>query len=125
MVDFVMSLVFVPTLLMMLKREPGIAPQERYLLEPMRHQHLGPRVRAHGDVARRAFAHVPADPASLHAEVHPQDPAAFDMHEQMLAPRFDAVDRAAGELRHARSQDWAEHAAATRPAPSRTCRKTG
>jgi hypothetical protein len=36
MVDFVMSLVFVPTLLMLLKPETGIAPQERYLLEPMR-----------------------------------------------------------------------------------------
>jgi uncharacterized protein len=35
MVDFVMSLVFVPTLLMMLKPETGIAPQERYLLAPM------------------------------------------------------------------------------------------
>ena len=35
MVDFVMSLVFVPTLLMWLKPEPGIAPQERYLLVPM------------------------------------------------------------------------------------------
>ena len=36
MVDFVMSLVFVPTLLMWLRPEPGIAPQERYLLAPMR-----------------------------------------------------------------------------------------
>ena len=36
MVDFVMSLVFVPTLLMLLKPETGIAPQERYLLQPMR-----------------------------------------------------------------------------------------
>jgi predicted RND superfamily exporter protein len=36
MVDFVMSLVFVPTLLMLLKPETGVAPQERYLLEPMR-----------------------------------------------------------------------------------------
>src|SRR5688500_2979357 len=35
MVDFVLSLVFVPTLLMMLKPETGIAPQERYLLAPM------------------------------------------------------------------------------------------
>jgi uncharacterized protein len=35
MVDFVMSLVFVPTLLMWLKPETGIAPQERYLLAPM------------------------------------------------------------------------------------------
>jgi hypothetical protein len=35
MVDFVMSLVFVPTLLMMLKPEAGVAPQERYLLAPM------------------------------------------------------------------------------------------
>ena len=35
MVDFVMSLVFVPTLLMFLKAETGIAPQERYLLGPM------------------------------------------------------------------------------------------
>jgi uncharacterized protein len=35
MVDFVMSLVFVPTLLMMLKPEHGVAPQERYLLRPM------------------------------------------------------------------------------------------
>ena len=36
MVDFVMSLVFVPTLLMLLKAEPGVAPQERYLVAPMR-----------------------------------------------------------------------------------------
>jgi predicted RND superfamily exporter protein len=36
MVDFVMSLVFVPTLLMLLRPETGVAPQERYLLEPMR-----------------------------------------------------------------------------------------
>jgi predicted RND superfamily exporter protein len=35
MVDFVMSLVFVPTLLMWLKPETGEAPQERYLLVPM------------------------------------------------------------------------------------------
>jgi predicted RND superfamily exporter protein len=35
MVDFLMSLVFVPTLLMLLKPEQGIAPQERYLLGPM------------------------------------------------------------------------------------------
>ena len=35
MVDFVMSLVFVPTLLMWLKPETGVAPQERYLLAPM------------------------------------------------------------------------------------------
>jgi predicted RND superfamily exporter protein len=35
MVDFVMSLVLVPTLLMMLKTEKGVAPQERYLLAPM------------------------------------------------------------------------------------------
>jgi uncharacterized protein len=36
MVDFVMSLVFVPTLLMFLKPETGVAPQERYLIGPMR-----------------------------------------------------------------------------------------
>ena len=36
MVDFVMSLVLVPTLLMWLRPEPGIAPQERYLVGPMR-----------------------------------------------------------------------------------------
>jgi predicted RND superfamily exporter protein len=36
MVDFVMSLVLVPTLLMLLKPERAVAPQERYLLEPMR-----------------------------------------------------------------------------------------
>jgi uncharacterized protein len=36
MVDFVMSLVFVPTLLMWLPAEEGIAPQERYLVGPMR-----------------------------------------------------------------------------------------
>ena len=36
MVDFVMSLVFVPTLMMWLKPEKGEAPQERYLLAPMR-----------------------------------------------------------------------------------------
>jgi uncharacterized protein len=36
MVDFVMSLVFVPTLLMFLKPKTGIAPQERYLIGPMR-----------------------------------------------------------------------------------------
>jgi predicted RND superfamily exporter protein len=35
MVDFVMSLVLVPTLLMWLKPETGEAPQERYLLSPM------------------------------------------------------------------------------------------
>jgi predicted RND superfamily exporter protein len=35
MVDFVMSLVFVPTLLMLLKPETGIAPQEKHLLAPM------------------------------------------------------------------------------------------
>jgi uncharacterized protein len=35
MVDFVMSLVFVPTLLMLLKPEAGVAPQERYLVGPM------------------------------------------------------------------------------------------
>ncbi len=35
MVDFVMSLVLVPTLLMLLKPETGVAPQERYLLGPM------------------------------------------------------------------------------------------
>jgi predicted RND superfamily exporter protein len=36
MVDFVLSLVLVPTLLMLLKPETGVAPQERYLLAPMR-----------------------------------------------------------------------------------------
>jgi predicted RND superfamily exporter protein len=36
MVDFVMSLVFVPTMLMLLKPETGTAPQERYLVGPMR-----------------------------------------------------------------------------------------
>jgi len=36
MVDFVMSLVLVPTLLMFLKPSPHQAPQERYFLEPMR-----------------------------------------------------------------------------------------
>lgn len=36
MVDMVMSLVFVPTLLMLLKPEAGIAPQERYLIGPMK-----------------------------------------------------------------------------------------
>jgi len=35
MVDFVMSLVFVPTLLMFLKPETGVAPQERHLVGPM------------------------------------------------------------------------------------------
>ena len=35
MVDFVMSLVFVPTLLTLLEPEQGVAPQERYLLAPM------------------------------------------------------------------------------------------
>jgi uncharacterized protein len=35
MVDFVMSLVFVPTLLMFLRPETGVAPQERYLIGPM------------------------------------------------------------------------------------------
>jgi predicted RND superfamily exporter protein len=35
MVDFVMSLVFVPTILMLLKPETGTAPQERYLVGPM------------------------------------------------------------------------------------------
>ena len=35
MVDFVMSLVFVPFLLLWLKPEPGLAPQERYLVGPM------------------------------------------------------------------------------------------
>jgi uncharacterized protein len=35
MVDFVISLAFVPTLLMLLKPETGIAPQERYLIRPM------------------------------------------------------------------------------------------
>ena len=35
MVDFVVSLVLVPTLLMLLKPEVGVAPQERYLLGPM------------------------------------------------------------------------------------------
>ena len=35
MVDFVMSLVFVPTLLMLLKPDTRVAPQERYLLGPM------------------------------------------------------------------------------------------
>ena len=35
MVDFVMSIVLVPTLLMLLKAETGVAPQERYLLAPM------------------------------------------------------------------------------------------
>jgi predicted RND superfamily exporter protein len=35
MVDFVMSLVLVPTLLMLLRPETGVAPQERYLLVPM------------------------------------------------------------------------------------------
>ena len=35
MVDFVMSLVLVPTLLMLLKPETAVAPQERYLLIPM------------------------------------------------------------------------------------------
>jgi uncharacterized protein len=35
MVDFVMSLVLVPTMLMFLKPETGVAPQERYLLAPM------------------------------------------------------------------------------------------
>ena len=47
MVDFVMSLVFVPTLLMLLKPETGVAPQERYLLEPMRR------------VARFSMRHAP------------------------------------------------------------------
>jgi len=36
MVDLMMSLVLVPTLLLLLKPETGIAPQERYLVEPMR-----------------------------------------------------------------------------------------
>ena len=36
MVDFVLSLVFVPTLLTLLKPETGTAPQERYLVGPMR-----------------------------------------------------------------------------------------
>jgi hypothetical protein len=36
MVDFVMSLVFVPTLLLLLPAETGTAPQERFFLEPMR-----------------------------------------------------------------------------------------
>ena len=35
MVDFGVSLVLVPTLLMLLKPEVGVAPQERYLLGPM------------------------------------------------------------------------------------------
>ena len=35
MVDFVMSLVFVPTLLMLLRPDTRIAPQERYLVGPM------------------------------------------------------------------------------------------
>ena len=35
MVDFVMSLVLVPTLLMLLKPDTTVAPQERYLLIPM------------------------------------------------------------------------------------------
>ena len=35
MVDFVMSLVLVPTLLMLLEPETGVAPQERYLIGPM------------------------------------------------------------------------------------------
>jgi predicted RND superfamily exporter protein len=35
MVDFVMSLVLVPTLLMLLEPESGVAPQERYLVGPM------------------------------------------------------------------------------------------
>ena len=35
MVDFVMSLVLVPTLLMLLAPASGVAPQERYLLAPM------------------------------------------------------------------------------------------
>jgi predicted RND superfamily exporter protein len=35
MVDFVMSLVLVPTMLMLLKPETEVAPQERYLLVPM------------------------------------------------------------------------------------------
>jgi predicted RND superfamily exporter protein len=35
MVDFVMSLVFVPFLLLWLKPETGTAPQERYLVRPM------------------------------------------------------------------------------------------
>ncbi len=35
MVDFAMSLVLVPTLLMWLKPETGVAPQERYLVGPM------------------------------------------------------------------------------------------
>ncbi|MBI4263194.1 MAG: MMPL family transporter [Acidobacteria bacterium] len=35
MVDFVLSLVLVPTLLLLLKPESGTAPQERYLLGPM------------------------------------------------------------------------------------------
>lgn len=34
-VDFVMSLVLVPSLLMLLKPESGVAPQERYLIGPM------------------------------------------------------------------------------------------
>ena len=36
MVDMVVSLVFVPTLLMWLKPEAGTAPQERYLIGPMK-----------------------------------------------------------------------------------------
>ena len=36
MVDFVMSLVFVPTLLLLLPPETGTAPQERFFLAPMR-----------------------------------------------------------------------------------------
>ena len=35
MVDFIMSLVLVPSLLMLLKPESGTAPQERYLIGPM------------------------------------------------------------------------------------------
>ena len=36
MVDLAMSLVLVPTLLMLLRPETGVAPQERYLVAPMR-----------------------------------------------------------------------------------------
>jgi predicted RND superfamily exporter protein len=48
MVDFVMSIVLVPTLLMLLKQETGVAPQERYLIGPMRR------------VARFSMAHARA-----------------------------------------------------------------
>ena len=94
MVDFFMSLVFVPTLLMWLRPEPGIAPQERYLLGPMRRvAHFSMRHArgvAAATLAMMAVAaigitrlHVDTNHINFFAEDHPLHRSAVVVDEQL------------------------------------------